>query len=87
MDAGTAFTSLRRARALAVVGAAAAALAVAGTAAAQPVQPVDKNGKKSCAIKTTFGTIWIEHGATMIDEYGRQMKCDDGGWVQVTRRA
>jgi hypothetical protein len=84
MSSQTALALLHRARRLVVVGAVAGALAAAGTAGAQPVHPVKK--KQSCGIPTQYGTIWVEDGATIVDEFGRTMKCDDGQWLQIPKQ-
>src|SRR5262245_36466012 len=69
----------------------AAALAVAGPAAAADNQPVDANGKKSCALKASKdSTVWRPHGTTIsgTTPQGTQFtaKCDDGSW-KVERAA
>jgi hypothetical protein len=62
-----------------------AALAAPGLAAAADNQPVDANGKKSCALKASKdSTVWLPHGTTMTGTtpQGTQVtvKCDDGVW-------
>lgn len=70
---------------LIALGAVAAAFASAGPAAAADNQPVDANGKKSCALKTSKdGTMWLPHGTTITGTtpQGNEFKatCDDGVW-------
>jgi hypothetical protein len=76
---------LRRAGALAALGAASLALIAAVPASATDDKPpTDKNGKKSCALTSeSGGTVWVPHGTTVTVHFksGTQKEqCRDGDW-------
>jgi hypothetical protein len=82
---------LRRATALAALGAASLALMAAVPASATDDKPpVDKNGKKSCYLKDYDDghdryTLWAPHGTTLavhtpVADGPKTKTCDDGVW-------